>query len=47
MAGWSWRLTDAARYDFEALDPDDRQRIVRKLEDIWASPWQDARLHRP
>lgn len=41
MAEWSWRLTDAARDDFEDLEPDDRQRIATKLEEICTSPWRD------
>jgi mRNA-degrading endonuclease RelE of RelBE toxin-antitoxin system len=39
--GWTWRLASDAESDLEALDRDDQQRILEKLDDIVDSPWRD------
>lgn len=41
MAEWSWRFSPTARDDFGGLEPDERDRIVAKLEEICSSPWRD------
>jgi mRNA-degrading endonuclease RelE of RelBE toxin-antitoxin system len=39
--GWTWRLSSKAEDDLEALDADEQQRILDKLDEIVDSPWRD------
>lgn len=41
MSDWSWRFTVKAREDFADLEPDDRERIIDKLDEVCTSPWRD------
>jgi len=39
--GWTWRLSSTAQADFDELEPDERERIEQKLDEIRDSPWRD------
>lgn len=42
MAGeWDWHLADRARKELERLDPQDRDRLVSKLDEVVADEWRD------
>lgn len=38
---WCWEFTSTARDDFDALEPDERQQTVDKLEEIISTPWRN------
>lgn len=38
---WSYELAGKAHDDFDALDPEDRERVVGKLDEIVSSPWRE------
>ncbi|ELY39292.1 MULTISPECIES: type II toxin-antitoxin system RelE family toxin [Natronorubrum] len=39
--GWAWELASNAQDDLDALNPDEQQRIIDKLDEIVDSPWRD------
>lgn len=39
--GWTWELASRAQDDLAALDSDEQQRILDKLDEIVDSPWRD------
>jgi mRNA interferase RelE/StbE len=39
--GWTWRFSSTAQADFDELEPDEREQIERKLDEICESPWRD------
>lgn len=38
---WDWELTDTAKGQFDDLAPDERERVVHKLDDVVGDPWRD------
>ncbi|MFB6284616.1 MAG: type II toxin-antitoxin system RelE/ParE family toxin [Halobacteria archaeon] len=38
---WTWRLSSTARSDFQNLEPNDREQIETKLDEICDSPWRE------
>ena len=38
---WTWELASKAQDDLAALDPDEQDRILDKLDEIVDSPWRD------
>ncbi|MDQ2052741.1 type II toxin-antitoxin system RelE/ParE family toxin [Natronolimnohabitans sp. A-GB9] len=39
--GWAWELASKAQDDLDALNPNEQQRIIDKLDEIVDSPWRD------
>lgn len=39
--GWTWELASRAQDDLAALQPDEQDRILDKLDEIVDSPWRD------
>lgn len=39
--GWTWELASKAQDDLAALDPDEQDRILDKLDEIVTSPWRE------
>lgn len=37
---WSWRLSPTAQDDLDALEREDRDRLLEKLDEICDSPWR-------
>ena len=38
---WSWRLVGRAKDDYRAMDPQTRNRLVDKLDEIVNNPWRE------
>jgi mRNA interferase RelE/StbE len=38
---WSWELASKVRTDLAALEPNEQDRILDKLDEIVDSPWRD------